>query len=58
MQGNEHIGWTEVAEAPVGEIKRRRVSRLGTVTVGRRFKGKSVWVIENADGSLTIREAK
>jgi len=37
-----------------GERRRRKISSLGTITLGRRFAGKTAFVTENPDGTFTV----
>ena len=59
MKTNNPIGWTQTPkESPfIGEVKKRRASAQGMVALGPKWRDRKVVVIENEDGSVTVREA-
>lgn len=54
----EHVPTIEVEEDTIVEVRRRKVSSLGTVTLSPKLKGQRVSIIERSDGSFVIYPIK
>jgi hypothetical protein len=53
-----NITTIEVEEDTIVEVRRRKVSSLGTVTLSPKLKGQRVSVVERSDGSFLIYPIK
>ena len=54
----EYVPTIEVEEDTIVEVRRRKVSSLGTVTLSPKLKGQRVSIIERSDGSFVIYPIK
>ena len=58
MEIKSQVGWSQTVTPFIGEVKKRRASVQGAVALGPKWKDKCVVIIENEDGSVTVREVK